>query len=709
MSRNQRRRSSAKSVPSDTSSKAPGSQAEVAVRSPSQGSGQYSQDYPSQTVVMPKGVRVSSQQSGNRARSASLIPQSAARRDSRTPSQSAARRDSRTPSQSPVRRDSRTPSQSAARKSSGTPSQGAVPKSSQSKGSSGYEASKVSSAPVFERSSSTSSAQNTYVFTLGELKTVQKPIKNYVYFAKLYFLCFQSFNLVYLSTAFYIIFDALENHDLKMLLMHEFGLSLITVIFTIRMIKSCYGIYAVLFARSRRPLYLYLLFNYFVSVLYILVGLVLIFTPYMGWRFGTLLEEHTENLESHKEHEKPTWYLIENVQYYGRCCGYHSVLDYLNYYARKQNTRDLFRTDFHLPTTCCKNAIRGDLCTVHKEDVIVRGCAEFVQDEAMNNIGLSILMLLFTDVMSLVFIVYLMRRFKDNLVRIEIKEDTEAFVDREEGRLIRELLAAGFIQNADKEKIKTKYKSTIKVEQAFGLRPTLEGLTLVIRKDLQNGELHFEVRTLNPGMLRAETNNNYKYLESQFKTGFKDLFKKQADEEKNMVENIMLPSKIKERNTLLMAGGEPLSSRDAEKNLAQFGLEKKIHPWQAVRTRNAVVAINRKQDKSKSLRKHGLGPQRIRFNSAETRLDKTTIERDLRELKALGEGAIAPTLKSRIATSRVSGADEEKMNIKILRKDSRKPSNLRRSRMARAKTTSDIIEDKEEGGDEWDDIKRKDH
>lgn len=617
--------------------------------------------------MKPKEIRVAPPSAENsRAHSASLIPQSVAEK----------------------RKDSQAPSQS--------------------KASSGFERSNVSSVPVFERSSSVSSATNTFVFTLGELKSVQKPIKNYVYFAKLYFLCFQSFNLVYLSVAFYIIFEALENKDLKMLLLHEFGLSLITVIFTIRMVKSCYGIYAVLFSRSRRPLYLYLLFNYFVSVLYILIGLMLIFTPYMGWRFGTILEEHTELLESHKEHEKPTWYLIENAQYYGHCCGYHSVLDYLNFYAKKQNTKDLFRPNFHLPTTCCKNAIRGDLCTVLKEDIIVKGCAEWVQDEAMNNIGLPILLLLFTDVMSLVFVVYLMRRFKDNLVRLEIKEDHEAFLGREESRLIRELLGAGFIQNVDKEKIKSKYKSTIKIEQAFGLRPTLEGLTLIIRKEERNGEPHFELRTLNPGMLRAETNNNYKYLESQFKTGFKDLFKKQENEEKNLVENIMLPSKIKERNTLLMAGGEPLSSRDAEKNLALFGLEKKIQPWQAVRTRNAVVAINRKQDKSKSLKKHGLGPQRIRFNSAETRLDKTTIERDLKELKALGEGGIAPGLKSRIATSRVSGHDEEKMNIKIYRKDSLKPRNLRLSRMARAKTTSDIIEDKDDGADEWDDIKRKD-
>ena len=566
----------------------------------------------------------------------------------------------------------------------------------------------MSSAPVYEGSTATG-PKNTFVFTLGELKSVHKPIKNYVYFAKLYFLCFQSFNLVYLSVAFYLIFDALENKDLKMLLLQEYGLSLVTIVFTIRMIKSFYGIYAVLFARSRRPLYLYLLFNYFVSVLYILIGLILIFTPYVGWRFGVILEQHTEGLESHKEHEKKTWYLVENVQYYGNCCGFHSLLDYLNFYAKQQNTKDLFRPNFHLPITCCKNAIRGDFCTIHKEDIILKGCAEFLQDEAMNNIGLPILMLLFTDLMSLVFIVYLMRRFKDNLVRLEVKEEHQAFVEREEQRLIRELLAANFIQNADREKIKTKYRSTIRIEQAFGLRPTMEGLTLIIRKEENGDQLHFEVRTLNPGMLRAETHNNYKYLESQFKTGFSDLFKKQENEEKNLVENIMLPSKIKERNTLLMAGGEPLSSRDAEKNLALFGLEKKIQPWQAVRTRNAVVAINRKQDKSKSLRKHGLGPLKIRFNSMEARLDKQTIEKDLKELKALGEGAITSDVKSRIATSRPSTHDEEKMNIKIYRKDSLRPRNLRLSRMARAKTTSDIIEDKEDsaGEDNWDDIKKK--
>ena len=408
------------------------------------------------------------------------------------------------------------------------------------------------------------------------------------------------------------------------------------------------------------------------------------------------------------ENEKKKWYLIENAQHYGHCCGYHSPLDYLNFYAKRYNTKDLFRPNFYLPVTCCKNTIRGDLCNIHNEDIILKGCAEFVQDEAMNNIGLPILMLLFTDLMSLAIIVYLMRRFKDNLVRLEVREEHSVFVEREEARLIRELLAAGFIQNADKEKIKAKYRSTIRIETAFGLRPTMEGLTLIIRKEERNGEAHFEVRTLNPGMLRAESNHNYKYLESQFKTGFSDLFKKQETEEKTLVENIMLPSKIKERNTLLMAGGEPLSSKDAEKNLALFNLEKKIQPWQAVRTRNAVVAINRKQDKSKSLKKHSLGPIKSRFNSLETRLDKATIEKDLKELKALGEGAIANDVKSRIATSKVSGPDEEKLNIKIYRKDSLRPRNLRLSRMARAKTTSDIIEDKEDAADDnWDDIRKK--
>lgn len=407
--------------------------------------------------------------------------------------------------------------------------------------SSGYEQGNASSAPVFEQSSRLSSMNNTFVFTLGEMKTVHKPIKNYVYFAKLYFLFFQSFNLVYLSVAFYIIFDALENKDLKMLMLQEFGLSLVTVVFTIRMIKSFYGIYAVLFARSRRPLYLFLLFNYFVSVLYILIGLMLIFTPYIGWRFAAILEAHTEGLESHKEHEKKTWYLVENAQYYGHCCGYHSVLDYLNFYAKQQNTKDLFRPNFHLPITCCKDAIRGDLCTIHNDDIILKGCAEFLQDEAMNNLGLPILMLLLTDVLSLAVIVYLMRRFKDNLVRLEVREEHDVFVEREEGRLIRELLAARFIQNADKEKIKAKYRSTIRVETAFGLRPTMEGLTLIIRKEERNGERHFDLRTLNPGMFRAESINNYKYLESQFKTGFSDLFKKQEKEEKTLVENIMLP------------------------------------------------------------------------------------------------------------------------------------------------------------------------
>lgn len=169
-------------------------------------------------------------------------------------------------------------------------------------------------------------------------------------------------------------------------------------------------------------------------------------------------------------------------------------------------------------------------------------------------------------------------------------------------------------------------------------------------------------------------------------------------------------SKIKERNTLLMAGGETLSAKDAEKNLALFDLEKKIQPWQAVRTRNAVVAINRKQDKSKSLKKHSLGPIKIRFNSLEARLDKTTIEKDLKELKALGEGGIASDLKSRIATTKVSGNDEEKLNIKIYRKDSLQPRNLRLSRMARNKTTSDIIEEREDSvsDDRWDDIRKKD-
>lgn len=544
---------------------------------------------------------------------------------------------------------------------------------------------------------------NVFVFTLGELKSVQKPIKNYVYFAKTFFLIFQTFNIIYLSVAFYLVFTALNNKDFKMLILGEIGLSVITIVFSTRIIKSLYGIYGSLFAKSRRPLYLFLLFNYFVSVIYILTGIALIFSPFVIWRFDKILENHLENLQNHKSNEKPTWYLIENAQHYGHCCGRSSFIDYLTIYAKKYNTVDLFRENYFLPLTCCKNSV-NDVCTVYKKDIILKGCTDFIQDEVMHNVGLTFILFLITDVLSLMIAVYMMRRFKDNLVRIEIKEDHSVFLEREEARMIRELLAANFIKSTDREKIKDIFRKTIEMEQTYGYRPTMEGITIIIRKE---GE-YFEVRALNIGLFKIGGTVDYKYIEEQFKTGFADLFKKEekkVKEEKKIVEKIMLPSQVKEQNKLLMGGGEALSVKDAEKNIAEFGLEKKILPWAAVRTRNAVVAINKKLDKSKNLKEGGITPLLIRFNSLDIRLDKHKIECDLKELKDKGEG-ISNEVKNKIASSKIAANEEEKMNIKIYRKDNLRPKNLVKDKKPIVKTTSDIIEDQGSDDDEWDDIRR---
>lgn len=562
------------------------------------------------------------------------------------------------------------------------------------------EASKGNASAISNRSG----FRNTFVFTLGELKSVHKPIRNYVYYVKMCFLCFQSFNLVYLSVLLHFIFRFTDNLDFRIIVFDEFGLTLITIVVAIRLVKSLYGIYAVLFAKSRRPLYLFLLFNYFVSCLYILVGLFVLFTPYIRKRFETAMTKHLRALTYHYDNERPTWYLIENAQYYGQCCGYQSFIDYLRIYADEYQSNDLFRADYYLPLTCCKNAIRGDTCSIHKVDIILRGCAEFVQVETMKRINLPITVLLVFDVLSLIFIVQLMRRFKDNLVRIEIKEDENLFLEREEARLVKELLAERFIQAAESKQVKQKYMDTINLERLLNLRPTMEGLTLIVKRDGPN----IEMRTLDPGVFRFETSNNYKYLEDQFKSGFNDLFNKQKETpSKKELDHELMPTKMKIENRLLMTGGEKVSAEDAEKHLAEFGLEKKILPWQAVRTRNAVLQINVRQDKSKNLRKRGLKRTVVRFNSLEARLDRQTIERDLKELKAKGE-VISQEVKNKMALSVANNRDAERMNIRIVRKDTERPATqiLRKGKRRTVKTTSDIIEDKEINSDElWSDIR----
>lgn len=337
--------------------------------------------------------------------------------------------------------------------------------------------------------------QNTYLFNLGPRKTVFKPIKNSVYYAKLFFLSFQSFNLVYLGTVIYFMFKSKDNKDFSLFFYGELGLSIMTIIFNIRIFKSLYGIYAVLFARSRRPLYLFLLFNYFVSCLYILLGLIALFTPFIKNRFEAAMRYHIRDLTNHFSKEQPTWYLVENVQHFGECCGYHSLIDFLDIYRNERNTEQLNDPSFDLPLTCCKNAVRGDTCNSYKRDLILKGCAKFLNHEVVNNINLPILILLFCDVFSLIFIVFLMRKFKDNLVKIEIKEDFEKYLNREETRFVQELVDAKVIKDFEKDKVKDKFRKCIKLELAITLRPTIEGLTLLVRKD---GNL-IELRALNPG------------------------------------------------------------------------------------------------------------------------------------------------------------------------------------------------------------------
>lgn len=200
-------------------------------------------------------------------------------------------------------------------------------------------------------------------------------------------------------------------------------------------------------------------------------------------------------------------------------------------------------------------------------------------------------------------------------------------------------------------------------------------------------------------------------MQNQIRSGFNELIKQQQREEaKKDLNKEMLPNKIKAENTLKMAGGERLSESEAKRNIMEFGLERKVLPWQAVRTRNAVNIINNKQDKLKSLKKHGLGPQMIRYNSLETRLDKLTIEKELRELKKKGEDNISNDIKSRIASSRIDVKEQDSVNVRVLRKSGVSASLIRRTnRSSMMKTKSDIImEDDQEDDNHWNDLKKND-
>jgi hypothetical protein len=310
------------------------------------------------------------------------------------------------------------------------------------------------------------------LFVLGKMKTMLVPKRSRFNIFRSLYMFLLMFNFLYFGNSFITSISFVSSYDFQLIFFNRATLFLVFFFFVFRMFQSAYGVFAVTCAVNRMPLYMLMLYTTGTCFLFSMIGSFVIVTNYLPLRFHEAIRTNAANWNDLDDY---TWSWVDRTQRMSECCGFDSYRDYSKLAPVANETDSTI-----LPLSCCKN--EKAFCMSSNANLHLNSCEPMVHDQQRVYVVAPLTMLMLIDVMTIALSLYMMRTFRYHLQREQLPEDEPTYLLREENRLVGALIRSQFIAPNEVLTVADQFRHLIRVEKTRGLRGTMEGVAVAIRR-----------------------------------------------------------------------------------------------------------------------------------------------------------------------------------------------------------------------------------